>query len=69
MSPQKANAKVFVKSENMSIVSPMCKSEKQWYIHYLLDLPHSRWIPRILETEVQLLVLTSKYSRNNNTLF
>ena len=35
---EKANVKFSVKSENMSIISLMCKSEKLWYIHSVLEL-------------------------------
>ena len=40
--PQKANGKVFVKSENMSIISlDYVNSKKYWSIHHLLDLPNN----------------------------
>ena len=35
---QKANMKVFVKSENTSLYYVQLKSKKYWCVHYILDL-------------------------------
>ena len=44
--------KFLTKQKNMSIASLMCRSEKQWYIHYLLT-SQSYKVSTLLNEETQ----------------